>query len=288
MTPEIRAESGIEFETIETDTVRFRSSDGQEIDVVTDLAERSPEAKECLENEPEGGMGYIQVNLDSTTIHLAIKWHLYTHRHLGLWDDHSFSIPPGDDDWIRRHFLGLDESLMRDLLSAAIYFNLKGLHHTIYTDLRSRILLPWHSGNESEESTTTYSNYKVCFRSSDGQDVYVLKNLAEKSPEAKARLRNTLGAATDHIIHVDFSSAAIRLCIKWFFYSQRLQDIWDQESATLPPGRDDWVWRNFLGLSEALMSNLLRAADYFDLRGLHRTISNDMKARNMMPNEVLE
>lgn len=283
MTPETRAESGIEFETIETDVVRFRSSGGHDIDVITDLAERSSEAKEGLQNEPEGGMGYIQVNLNSTTIHLAIKWHLYTHRHLGLWDDQSSSIPPSD--WIRRHFQGLDEALMRGLLSAAIYFNLKGLYHTVNTDLRSRSLLPWPFDNESEESTTTYSNNKVCFRSSDGQDVYVLKSLAQKSPEVKARSPNTFGDAMSHDIHVDFSSVALRLCIKWFCYSQRLQDIWDEEFTTLPTGRDDWVRRNFLSQSEALMSDLLRAVDCFELRGLHRTISDDMKARNMMPNE---
>ena len=285
MTPETRAESGIEFETIETDMVRFRSSDGHEIDVITDLVERSSEAKERLQNEPEGGMGYIQVNLHSTTIHLAIKWHLYTHRHLGLWDDQSFSIPPSNDDWIRRHFLGLDEALMRGLLSAANYFDLKGLHHTVSTDMRSRLRLSWQSDNESEESTTTYSNNKVCFRSSDGQDVYVLKSLAQKSPEVKARLPNTFGDATGHDIRVNFSSEAIRLCIKWFYYSQRLQDVWDQESTTLPPGRDDWVRRNFLNLREALGLDLLRAADYFELRGLRRTISDDMKARNLVPNE---
>lgn len=285
MTPETRAESGIQFETVVTNLVCFRSSDGQEIDVVSDLAERSPQARELLESEPEDGMGYIQVNFTSAAVRLSNQWHLYTHRHLGTWDDDSNSIPPPGDDWIRRHFLGLDEDLKRELLRTADYFKLRGLYHTVYTNMASRIPWPWEPDNACK--TTMHSTYEACFRSSDGHEVYVISDLAEKSPEAKALLANTPRGATGHI-RVNFSSAAIRLCIKWFLYSQRLLDAWEHESAIIPPGRDEWVQSNFHGLDQVLMRNVLRAADYFELGGLHRTVSNDMEARNMMPMNILE
>lgn len=288
--PRTGGETDIELAAILTNTVRFRSSDGQEIEVIIDLAERNPVVKERLQDDLEGNMGSIPVDFDSTTIHLSIIWHLFTHRNLGLWDDFTFSIPPRNNVWIHRHFIGLDEALMRDLLAAAKYFKLRGLHHTICNELRSRMKLPWVScDTEFEFSTTEYSNNKTCFQSSDGEDVCVLNNLVKQSSEARAHLLNRFGDQTGPIknIQVDFSSAAIRLCIKWFFYSQRLQDIWlqgvwDQEPATtIPPGRDEWVRTNFLGLSEDLMRNILRAAQYFRLKGLHRTIGDEMDRRNM-------
>lgn len=285
MTRETLAESRIEFEEVFVEVIRFQSSDGEEIDVISDLAERSTEVQERLENENEDGINYIRANFTSAAIRLSIKWYLYTHRHLGTWDDDPNSIPPVGDDWIRRHFFGLNEALMWELLNVAEYFKLRGLFHTIYTNMIPKIPWPWESGNKY--NMATYSAFEVCFRSSDGQEIYVISDLAKKSPDANARMENP---PEDYIgyIQVNFTSAALQLSITWFPYSQRLLDTWGNDSVPIPPGRDEWIRRNFLGLDEALMWEVLRAADYFKLRGLYRIISNDMLARNLMPRDIVE
>lgn len=280
MSRQTLAESGIAFHEVNVEVIRFRSLDGQEVDVISDLAERSTEVQERLQDEYEDGTGYILVNITSAAIRLCTKWHFYTQRHLGTWDDDSNSIPPAHDDWVNRHFFGLDEALVWDLFRATDFFNLRGLYHIIYTSMIPSIPWPWESRNEY--NTAAYStSFEVCFRSSDRQEIYVISDLAEKSPEAKARIENPPDDGMGHI-QVNFTSLAIQLSIKWFLYSQRFFDTWDNESATVPPGRDEWVSRNFLGLDETLIWDVLRAAEYFQLRGLHRIVSNDMKARNLM------
>lgn len=285
MTRETLAESRIEFEEVFVEVIRFQSSDGEEIDVISDLAERSTEVQERLENENEDGINYIRANFTSAAIRLSIKWYLYTHRHLGTWDDDPNSIPPVGDDWIRRHFFGLNEALMWELLNVAEYFKLRGLFHTIYTNMIPKIPWPWESGNKY--NMATYSAFDVCFRSSDGQEIYVISDLAKKSSDANARMENPPEDGIGYI-QVNFTSAALQLSITWFPYSQRLLDTWGNDSVPIPPGRDEWIRRNFLGLDEALMWEVLHAADYFKLRGLYRIISNDMLARNLMPRDIVE
>ena len=285
MTRETLAESRIEFEEVFVEVICFQSSDGDEIDVISELAERSTEVQQRLENENEEGINYIRANLTSAAIGLSIRWHLYTHRHLGTWDDDSNSIPPVGDDWIRRHFFGLNEALTWELLHAADYFKLRGLFHTIYTTMIPKIPWPWESGNKY--NMASYSAFEVSFRSSDGQEIYVISDLAKKSPDAKARVENPPENGIGYI-QVNFTSAALQLSITWFPYSQHLLDTWGNDSVLIPPGRDEWIRRNFLGLNEALTWEVLHAADYFKLRGLHRIISNDMRARNLMPRDIVE
>lgn len=281
MSLETLAESRIEYEEVVVEVIRFHSSDGKEVDVISDLAERSKEVQERLQHED--GKGYVQVDFNFTAIQLSIKWHFYTRRHLGTWDDDSNSIPPARDDWISRHFSGLDGALTWHLFRAAEFFKLRGLHHIIYIRMIPTIPWPW----ESDEYNTASSPFEVCFHSSDGREIYVVSDLAKKSPEAKSRMENPPEDGMGHI-QVNFTFAAIQLSIKWFLYSQRVLDTWDNESASLPPGRDEWVRRSFLGLDKDLMPDVLRAAEYFQLRGLHSIVSNDMKARNLMATGVSE
>lgn len=163
-----------EIKTTEPDCIEFRSSDGLEMKIVALLAERSLDVKNFLQNVQSAGqkeVDIIPVHVDSTTIELSVKWHQRL-KYVGISADcEKWVSGERVAGWIGKNFIGLDKDLMYDLLSAADYFDLRGLHKVISNDLNARFQLANKIGNfrESEEFKQLYFN-KTCLRSSDGQD----------------------------------------------------------------------------------------------------------------------